>query len=532
MWGLLPTAVFCGVSLCAFGQPGIGQNGVVNTASRIPPTLPGGALARGSRFTITGVRFEEGHTTVTLAQKEISTQVHLIQVSGKRIEAIVPAAAALGPSSLIVSVSGLKSKPFPIDIASFNPGIYSVFGEGWGPGRIMNLDVAGKGSPNTEENPTRPGQTISLLVTGMGAETGATVNIGGRPVRTSAVRKTAKPGEQLLVAAVPRDVPQGCFVPVYLEVAPKRASNVVTMAVSGTKGSCDSGPVPLLTENRIGLVGFDRISLKSPRAGAEDQIYDGGFVIFAEKNNLPMRTLVPPPGTCTGYTTSFQSGAVPGNSLMNTLTNMQTADESHATQLDTVLLDAGTLLRLTRVDPSTPKSPIVRTMEVQSVRFRAMLGTGGSATRRGLPEPFFGAGEVTLRSVGGADVPEFSVHPPMPVSFEWTDREQIREVDRARGVTVHWKSEPGIDSMLIAATNIDQLTTASATVVCAARPSDGQMEIPAALLANFPASQEMSGVPYERLYVGSVKATALHIPEITSVAAWGVFSMGRIVSFR
>jgi hypothetical protein len=42
----------------------------------------------------------------------------------------------------------------------------------------------------------------------------------------------------------------------------------------------------------------------------------------------------------------------------------------------------------------------------------------------------------------------------------------------------------------------------------------------------------MSGVPYERLYVGSVKATALHIPEITSVAAWGVFSMGRIVSFR
>jgi hypothetical protein len=58
------------------------------------------------------------------------------------------------------------------------------------------------------------------------------------------------------------------------------------------------------------------------------------------------------------------------------------------------------------------------------------------------------------------------------------------------------------------------------------------MEIPAALLANFPASQEMSGVPYERLYVGSVKAAALRIPEIMSVAAWGVFSMGRIVAFR
>src|ERR1700722_7959419 len=192
MWGLLPTAVLCGVSLCAFGQPGIGQNGVVNTASRIPPTLPGGALARGSRFTISGVRFEEGHTTVTLAQKEDSTPVRLIQVSGKRIEAIVPAAAALGPSSLIVSVSGLKSKPFPIEIAAFNPGIYSVFGEGWGPGRIMNLDAAGEGSPNTEENPARPGQTISLLVTGMGAETGATVNIGGRAGRTAGGRKNGQ----------------------------------------------------------------------------------------------------------------------------------------------------------------------------------------------------------------------------------------------------------------------------------------------------------------------------------------------------
>src|SRR6202035_4964787 len=51
-------------------QPGIGQNGVVNAASQIPPTLPGGTSARGALFTIHGVRLTSpsvGRTTVTVS---------------------------------------------------------------------------------------------------------------------------------------------------------------------------------------------------------------------------------------------------------------------------------------------------------------------------------------------------------------------------------------------------------------------------------------------------------------------------------
>ena len=64
-------AILCSTAAILSAQtaapPGIGQNGVVNAASRIPPTLTGGDLARGARITISGVRLgSAGHTIVTL----------------------------------------------------------------------------------------------------------------------------------------------------------------------------------------------------------------------------------------------------------------------------------------------------------------------------------------------------------------------------------------------------------------------------------------------------------------------------------
>src|ERR1035441_5999668 len=94
MRAAVATVLFC---LNILGQPGIRQNGVMTMASRIPPTLAGGAIARGTLFTIYGVRLgAAGHTTVSIAK----TPVTIVSVDPRRIDAWMPQSAALGNGAL------------------------------------------------------------------------------------------------------------------------------------------------------------------------------------------------------------------------------------------------------------------------------------------------------------------------------------------------------------------------------------------------------------------------------------------------
>src|SRR5690348_13049889 len=91
--------------------PGIRQNGVVNSASQVPPTLAGGAIARGALFTIFGVRLGTiGQTTVTVS----GAAATVINANPTRAEAVMPQSAPLGSAPLVVTVNGLASKPFAI----------------------------------------------------------------------------------------------------------------------------------------------------------------------------------------------------------------------------------------------------------------------------------------------------------------------------------------------------------------------------------------------------------------------------------
>ena len=84
----------------ACAQPGIQQNGVVNSASQIPPTLPGGAIARGALFDISGVRFgSSGHTSLAVSHGGTRVPVPAVSVSPRRIQARMPASAPLGAAS-------------------------------------------------------------------------------------------------------------------------------------------------------------------------------------------------------------------------------------------------------------------------------------------------------------------------------------------------------------------------------------------------------------------------------------------------
>src|SRR5713101_4075573 len=102
------------------GQPpAILQNGIFNSASRMPTPLPGGFIAGGARFTIRGVRLgsDVRITTVTVQAGARSFRARLLAVNPREIEAILPRAVPTGEATITVSREGETSRPFPIRVA-------------------------------------------------------------------------------------------------------------------------------------------------------------------------------------------------------------------------------------------------------------------------------------------------------------------------------------------------------------------------------------------------------------------------------
>src|ERR1017187_3431363 len=85
--------------------PAIAPGGIVNAASRLPASLRGGAIARGARFTIPGVRLgpdigvrgseseppaKLADVSVRIAQRDAAADAGLLLVSATRIDAWMP----------------------------------------------------------------------------------------------------------------------------------------------------------------------------------------------------------------------------------------------------------------------------------------------------------------------------------------------------------------------------------------------------------------------------------------------------------
>jgi uncharacterized protein (TIGR03437 family) len=474
------------------GQPGIGQNGVVNAASQIPPTLAGGAIAWGALFDIHGVRFgSQGHTQLTVSRNGVTTPIPILSAQPRRIEARMPRSAPLGSGSLVVTVDGQASKPFPIEVAASNPGIFSRNLEGWGPGRAENIDARGVRSANSRLNPARPGQRVALATTGMGSAKQVSVMVGNRLASAAPTTRGARDGEDEIVFRSPADAPRGCWVPTYVEITPKRASNVVTMSIASGSETCDTGPVPVVAGQRLAIVVLSRTIIKAERANVPDSITDDARILIqaeSDEPNLPPMRLVPPPGTCTAYTSSYQAQTA----LSNPITSI-VAPEARG-------LDAGTSITISRgaqtrtIGPSAPG------------HYRQRLGVGGFAARRGMPGPFLDPNDFVLASTGGQDVGPFTVHFTVADPFEWTNREALSVFDRSQGVTLRWKSPSKDDLMVIVARNVDDITTAIGMCLCTVRAASGQFSIPPAILANVPASRNVAVATIDELALGSLPA--------------------------
>jgi uncharacterized protein (TIGR03437 family) len=519
---LLPSLIVA--ALAARAQPGIGQNGVVNSASRIPPTLAGGAIARGALFTIYGVHFGSAHfPTVTLKSGEREVALPVLKASRERIDARMPSSAPLGKGALTVSADGRSSPPFPMEIAASNPGMFSRNQLGWGPGEIKNIGATGAQSENTFANPAHPGQRVTVFVTGLGNLPGIPIIVGGQPVKGVSRHAQAgrSDGRDEIEFSIPRGTPEGCHVPVYVLAAPDRASNVVTIAIRSGAGICSSTLVPLFEGGSAATGVVSRTRMRA-RYENTDKITDEATIVMTKTDRpfLSPLLLLPPTGSCTAYTSSFQTETVLPNSIGSALVAL----------LQGRGLDAGSQLTFARGSQTRG----LRRESAVPGYYHGRLGQAGiGASRRATPL-FLEPGDLEISGSGGKDIGPFDVRLDSPEPFEWLNREEVAIIDRSRRLAFRWRDSQRGRVIVILATNVDQISTAIGTCVCVAEAGSGEFSIPAALLANVPRSENISGIPYEQVYVAARKTDApvVKAAGVEAGAIVSLYTIGRFVQFR
>ncbi|HTS49745.1 MAG TPA: IPT/TIG domain-containing protein [Bryobacteraceae bacterium] len=114
----------------------------------------------------------------------------------------IPFEVSPGPTTLTVSVNGAPSAAFPITLAATAPAFHTVDGSGSGPGVFDSAALA----LLTSASPAKPGDTVVVLVTGLGATnpptaTGASPKAGNVPVATPTITVGGQPAMIKAVAS-------------------------------------------------------------------------------------------------------------------------------------------------------------------------------------------------------------------------------------------------------------------------------------------------------------------------------------------
>jgi uncharacterized protein (TIGR03437 family) len=136
----------------------------------------------------------------------------LVNPSGStHLQVLVPPRSPLGPATLVVSVNGVASDPYPMTVQEYVPYLAGYTG-----GSDFLHAFHADGSQILPSSPAAPGETISAVVTGLGGTTpipSPSVSLGGFPAAVQFIEPypnyPVPVGYLFLNFTVPPDVPTG-----------------------------------------------------------------------------------------------------------------------------------------------------------------------------------------------------------------------------------------------------------------------------------------------------------------------------------
>jgi len=514
-------------AVTASAQPLISHRGILNGASFMQPGLPGGSIARGSLFSIFGARLGPssspslsfplattlGGVSVQVTQGSTTVAAIPVFVSAGQVNAIMPSTAPLGVVSMHVTYGGTASPPETARVVTDSFGIFSISSSGIGPGVMQNFVNTSHLPVNTPTIAAKPGQTIILYGTGLGAGLGpdseppqsgdlptkVELFVGGVSATVAySGRSSCCSGLDQINFTVPSNALVGCWVPLEVRTSGLTVSNTVTMGISASGSPCSDSAnalsAPFLAGKKLGLIALLRsdiiedIGLQT----AGEVTTDASMVTFQQENPIPPAPFnailsLPPPGSCTAYAAAgdlLDGDSVPG------------ADDAGAT-----FLDAGTPLAIT--GPSGQRSSARPTGNARNYQPLGFTYTGSL-----LPSTlFFSPGAFSVTGPGGANVGAFKASVTLPNPITWTNQAQTEIIVRSQGFTANWTGAPAGQPVIIFGGGVDLPTNSSAVFACVAPPGSSSFTVPPQILANLPPTWANLLRSKDAIYVGSV-ATA------------------------
>ncbi|HPQ16172.1 MAG TPA: hypothetical protein PLP04_13135 [Bryobacteraceae bacterium] len=407
----------------------------------------------------------------------------LLYVSKEQIVAIMPSSVPTGRSvSVRVQTSRGQSEPAPLTLVPQSFGIFSSTASGAGPGAIQNFLSDDSYPLNTMILPARPGQTVVLWGTGLGAISGddaepaggtdtfppVEVFVGGRPAHVAYHgRSPGSAGLDQINIVVPHDAPTGCHVPVVVRTAGGVISNTVSMAISPDGQPC-SDPLSFHNADIATAQGPSKSvtlgAIKVKRVQSGDAVTDEGigwFGTYGLTEILNSRGVFAAPslGTCTvdqfrGTAYAPPEGLIPQTVFPNG---------------DTLAFTMGTSQRQLMLQSGMYNGPL----------------SGGS-----LP-PFLNPGtlriENTYASLPGQTPFRFNVEMDISSGVIWTGN-LPGSISRAQDLTITWAGgNPDAEYVQITGYSTLPGGGAGAGFVCSAPVSAGSFRIPALVLGALPA---------------------------------------------
>ena len=557
----------------------IAEGGIVNAASFLPDELPGGAIAQGSLFSIFGsdlgppaganVSGFPLSTTLAGVSIEVSgsgTTVNAIPVfaGGNQINAIMPSDAPLGDVLITVIFNGQRSPPLRARVVPSAVGIFTLSGTGQGGGIVTNFVSQTNQPLNGPAVSAAPGDFVTVWVTGVGPVDGselippidagviatirpANVFVGGRKISNVAYagRSSGFPGLDQIVIALDDDIPEGCAVPLLVEID-DIPSNIVTMSIRRGRGQCRDQRTPVADligrPGRYGGISLARVTLAvdedafaltpeqaetmsqrlddfvsrgsvritNPDAARAAELVEHSLRPHFKTGRTTKRylALASSPQQTTelaldiGFATFAETSQTQANSLDSTVKvpplgscnsvaigNLGAADQlggiTGGEAPDGIEESARGLDAGESLSVEGPKG--TRTLDNLDGAYLAFLG-GVDEELEEAPL-YLDGGTHTVVGPGGNDVGPFRAQIQLAPPVAITNPDELSRIDLDRGVTVRWQGgDPRTQLGLLSVGNINTETDLTGVTTCVVDLGAGSFTIDPPFLRNIPAA--------------------------------------------
>ena len=413
---------------------------ILNNSSRTPAGYPNYGIAPSSLFVVLGIGLADPselvpessappglpltlhRASITVVVGGVTTHPALYYASPTQISAVLPAATPVGTGTLTVTYNGTVSAAASIQVVPSAVGI-NHFSQLVVNNSNVDIGVAQdlSGAILTFSSSGSPGQTITLWLTGLGADpadsdttytptphsvnTPLQVYFGGVLATTSYQGSAGYPGVNIINLTIPLTVPSGCYVPLVV-VTGNVISNVVNFPIHQGGGTCVD-PTSGLTGDQILQGTQDTL-----KTGLVSLIQTNSKGVASNSANASFQKYTGLLAAATGQIVS-PGGCVVGPILAGPVPSLEG-------------LDAGTMTLTGPAGLAVTLGPQVGLRGA----FTAILA-GGAIPSSG--------GVFTFKGSGGIDVGSFTTTVTLanPI-LTWTNTSAAATIDKGQGLGVTW----------------------------------------------------------------------------------------------